>query len=134
MKYKEVKRHYESGQIECHYFVDENGDRHGEYRSYHWNGSLRWHYFLVNQWRCGEVKDFYYDGTLCDHYLTDSNDNDLATVIQYGEESTHSEEELIEMAKEHGVPLLSELPKTEAELTHWNLKWPECPCLPISTE
>ena len=131
MKYKEVKEHYKSGKLERHYSVDENGNKRGESRGYHANGQLWWRTIRLNYSDYGEAKIFVEDGTLYHHYLMDGNGKEIATVIQYGEESTHSEEELIEMAKEHGVPLLSELPKTEAEVTLWNLKYPDYPCLPI---
>ena len=134
MKYKEVKRHYESGQIDCHYFADENDDECGECRGYHRNGQSWWHFFKRGGLLYGEVKWFSRDGVVLHHYLMGGEYNDLAIVIDDGRESTHTEEELIEIAKERGVPLLSELPKTEEEVTLWNLKYPGMPCLPISTE
>ena len=134
MKCKEVKAYYESGKLKDHYFVDENGDRHGENRYYHENGQSWWRHFSINGRIYGESQCFKDDGTLDFHHLCGGECDELATVTFLGEPSTHSEEQLIQIAKEHGLPLLSELPKTEAELTHWNLKWPECPCLPTPTE
>ena len=136
MKYKEVKRHYDSGGISRHYFVDENGNIHGEVRTYHENGQLEWHYLRRSRviFIFGEVKMFNTGGTLIHHCLKDVNSDVIADVIYCGNPSTHSEGQLIQIAKEHNLPLLSELPKTEAELTHWNLKYPDCPCLPIESE
>ena len=134
MKNKEVKRYYKSGQLERHHLVDRNDDDCGECRIYHGNGKLWWHKFSLSGCHYGEVKWFSKDGTLCDHYLVDSEGNELATVIENDKPSTHSEEELIQIAKDNNLPLLSELPKTEAELTHWNLKYPDFPCLPNESE
>ena len=134
MKYKEVKQHFLSGDLMYHYSVDENDREFGEYRDYHENGQLYWHNFMLNDCDCGEVKGFNDDGTLRYHYLIDSKGNTLANIVFDGKPYTHSEEELIEIAKEHNLPLLSELPKTEAERTHWNLKYPHLPCLPIESE
>ena len=134
MKYKEVKEHYESGQLERHYFVDENGNRRGEHRYYHENGQLHWHCLKRSGVIYGEIKTFDEDGTLWYHYLKDGKGNDLACVIKFNKPSTHSEDQLIEIAKEHNLPLLSELPKAEAERTLWNLKHPDMPCLPIESE
>ena len=132
MKYKEVKWHYDSGDLKYHYFLAENGDKHGECRTYYENGKLRSHEFSLSGYRYGEVKWFNKDGTLEHHYLVDGNSIRLAYVVSMAEPSTHSEEQLIQIAKEHGLPLLSELPKTEAELTHWNLKYPDIPCIPYT--
>ena len=129
MKYKEVKDYYESGELERHYFVDENGNKRGEYRSYCKNGKLRWHHFRCNDYGYGEAKWLNNDGTLYDHCLKDGKGNELATAIYKGQPSTHTEEQLIEIAKEHSLPLLTDIPKTETELTHWNLKHPDLPCL-----
>ena len=71
------------------------------------------------------------DGNLQHHFLRDGKSNELATVIFDGKPSEHTEEQLIEIAKEHNLPLFSDLPKTEAELTLWNLKYPH---LPIEAE
>ena len=134
MKYKEVKRHSNVGQHVSHYSIDENGYACGEHRSYHHNGQLRWHHFSLSGYRYGEVKTFNSDGTPDHHNLKDGKGNELATVIRYGKPATHTEEQLIKIAKEHNLPLLSELPKTEAERTLWNLKHPAMSCLPnIST-
>ena len=133
MKYKEVKKHYDSGQLKRHYFIDESGRTHGEYRRYHENGQLHWHYFNHINYDYGEAKLFNKDGTLYHHYLKDGKGNEIATVIDKGKPSTHSDEELIQIAKDNNLPLLSELPKTEAELTHWNLKHPTTPYLPIES-
>ena len=133
MKCKEVKEYYKSGELKRHCFVDDNGKKHGEYRDYYENGHLRWHYFTRNGRECGEVKWLNGKGTLNGHYLIDGKGNILATVIRYGKPSTHSEEQLIEIAKEHNLPLLSELPKTEEEVTLWNLKYPDLPLLPIAS-
>ena len=134
MKYKEVKKRRAYGHLKHHHFVDENGQSRGENRAYYDNGQTWWRYFSRNGSDYGEVKEFNFDGTLQFHYLMDGRGNALASVIDEGDPATHTEEQLIEIAKEHGVPLLSDLPKTEAELTHWNLKHPDCPCLPIESE
>ena len=129
MKYKEVKQHFLSGDLMYHYSVDENDREFGEYRDYHENGQLYWHNFMLNDCDCGEVKGFNDDGTLRHYYLVDGKGKEIATVVACGFKSTHSEEELIQIAKEHSLPLLTDIPKTEAELTHWNLKHPDLPCL-----
>ena len=134
MQHQEVKKHYKSGQLRCHYLLVENGDRHGEYREYHENGKLSWHAFSHTGWHYGEVKMFNSDGILRNHYLIDGKGNELAVVIYYDESTTHSEGQLIEIAKEHNLPLLSEIPKAEAERTLWNLKHPDCPCLSNESE
>ena len=130
MKYKEVKEYYESGKLRCHFLEDENGRRTGEYRDYHDNGQLWWNYFFRNKCVYGEIKIFNDNGTLYDHQLKDGKGNEIATVIEFNKPSTHTEEQLIQIAKEHNLPLISELPKTEAERTLWNLKYPDMPCLP----
>ena len=133
MKNKEVKRYYKSGQLERHCTCDDEYD-HGEYRWYHENGQLERHYLRRSRVIFGEVKMFNTGGTLIHHCLKDGNSNVIADVIYCGNPSTHSEGQLIQIAKEHNLPLLSELPKTEEEVTLWNLKWPDCPCLPIASE
>ena len=127
MKYKEVKEHYESGQLYCHYSVDESGSKHGEYRSYHWNEKVWRNCLYLNGSTYGEMKRINSDGDIDIHRLLDGKGNVLATVVNQGEPVTHSEEQLIEIAKEHNLPLLSEIPKTEAEVTLWNLKYPDLP-------
>ena len=134
MKYEEAKWHYESGVLGRHYFVDEDMHSCGECRDYHMDGGLCCHYYRRNGYNYGEVKVFNENGTLRGHCLMDGRGYKLAIVIEYDKPASHSEEQLIEIAKEHNLPLLSELPKTEAELTHWNLKWPDCPCLPIESK
>ena len=133
MKYQEVKEYYSSGRRMRQYFLDENGNRRGEHRYYHKNGKLSCHYFQYHDYDYGEVKQINDDGTIRHHYLTDGKDNELADVINCGNPATHTEEQLIEIAKEHNLPLLSDIPKTEAERTHWNLKWPDLPYLEVET-
>ena len=132
MKYKEVKEYYESGKLMWHTFEGECSKRQGENRDYHENGQLWWHNFTINGLYHGEAKSFDGDGTLYHHFLKEGS-NILAAVNRYGKPATHTEEQLIQIAKEHNLPLLSELPKAEAEVTHWNLKNPDLPCLPITT-
>ena len=134
MKCKKVKEYYSSGKLHRHYFVDENGKKCGEHRNYHNNGQLDCHRFVFNRFTYGEMQVFNRDGTIHLHSLKDGKLNKLATVVACGKRSTHSEEQLIEIAKEHNLPLLSELPKTEEEVTHWNLKNPDFPCLPIESK
>ena len=134
MKYKKVKEYYGSGKLRRRYFVDENGKKCGEVRSLHGNGQSCCCQFSLNGYDYGEAKEFDHDGTILHHYLMDGRGNALADVINCGKPSTHSEEQLIEIAKEHNLPLLSEIPKTEAEVTLWNLKYPDCPCLPIESK
>ena len=134
MKYQEIKEHYRSGHLACHYYEDDSGNRCGEFRRYYENGHLRWQVLYHDDFTLGEVKTIGINGTLRQHYLQNGKGKMLASVIDCGNPNTHSEEQLIQIAKEHGLPLLSDLPKTEAELTHWNLKWPDLPLLPIATE
>ena len=131
MKYERVKEHNKYGKLYRHYFMDETGNKRGEHRYYQKNGQLGWHSFSRSGYRYGEVKAFDDTGTVYHHYLMDGKCDEIATVIESGKVSTHTEEQLIEIAKEHNLPLLSELPKTEEEVTLWNLKWPDMPCLPI---
>ena len=134
MKYEEVKEYYENGQLNYHFLLDENGLTYGEFRKYYHNGQLCWHRFHRNHSPYGEMKEFNSDGTICYHYLIDVEYDKLASVTYDGEPDCHTEEELIQIAKEHGLPLLSELPKTEEEVTLWNLKYPDLPLLSITTE
>ena len=134
MKYKEVKEYYNSGQLEYHYYEDENGHKCGECRYYHEDGKLQRHYMIRVRFYYGEVKTLNTNGTLRHLYLKDGDGIELATVIEYDKPSTHTEEQLIQIAKEHNLPLLSELPKTEAERTLWNLKHPDLPLLSIESE
>ena len=132
MKFKEFKKHHESGYLECHYYEDENGFKCGEQRLYRSDGSLWVHSLARDGISFGEQMSFGNDGEILERYLH-FNCKTMAKVISCGNPATHSEEELIEIAKEHNLPLLSELPKTDAELTHWNLKYPHLPCLPIES-
>ena len=137
MKCKEEKHYYESGQLYRHYFVDENHNEYGEFRSYYKSGKLRWHYLNRSDAIFGEAKMFNEDGTLWNHYLVDGKGKgkvkEIANVIEFGKPDTHSEEELIQIAKDNNLPLLSELPKAEVERTLWYLKHPDMPCLPITS-
>ena len=63
----EVKELYDNGQLACHYFEDENGKKHGEYKSWHSNGTLCAHRFYKNGYYHGEYKSWYFNGTLCTH-------------------------------------------------------------------
>ena len=134
MKYQEVKRHHKNGGIKLHVLLDDSAMAVGEQRHYHEGGQSSWHFFRNGRKRLGEVKVFDCDGVVWFHYLTDDKGNDLASVIEHGEPHDHTEEQLIQIAKEHGLPLLSDLPKSEEEVTLWNLKWPDLPCLPIASE
>ena len=134
MKYKEVKEHYESGHLKRHFFIDESGNKCGEYRSYHENGGLNSHYLKLRGSTYGEIMSFESDGTLYHNCLVDGKFFIIASVISYDKPSTHSEVQLIQIAKERGLPLLSELPKSEEGVTLWNLKWPDQPYLPIEFE
>ena len=134
MEYKEIKDHYMSGQLHRHRLLDESGCKYGEYRRYHENGQLFWHYFSSRNSSYGEVKVFNDEGALRYHFLKCSKGNVLASTTNDGKPDKHSEEQLIQIAKEHNLPLLSEMPNTEAERTLWNLKWPDLPLLPIESE
>ena len=134
MKYKEVKEYYMDDRIKRQYFLDESGKQWGEYRSYYGNGQVLRHCFRLDDCACYEVKVLNDDGSLYHHYLNDGKGTELATVVEHGEPSIHSDEQLIEIAKEHNLPLLSELPKAEEEVTLWNIKHPDMPCLPITTD
>ena len=63
----EVKELYNNGQLEYHYFLDENGKKHGEYKDWWRNGTLGIHCFYENGERHGEYKDWYTNGTLWKH-------------------------------------------------------------------
>ena len=135
MKYKEVKENYQYrniNQLHTHSFVGDNGKEFGEHRHYFLNGRIFAQYFYRNGREIGEYKVFADDGELLKHQLLMGRCV-IASVTTGAQPDTHSEEELIEIAKEHNLPLLSELPKTEEEVTHWNLKWPDLPCLPIES-
>ena len=134
MKYKEVTQHYNTGQLQHHLFMNWNGTVHGEYREYHESGQLEWHYLKRSGVIFGEAKMFSSRGCLFHHYLVDGNGKEIATVISCGKSAIHTEEQLIQIGKEHNLPLLEDIPKTEEEVTLWNLKYPGIPCLPISTD
>ena len=132
MKYEEIKR-YMHRRLRFHYLVNEKRSKIGEYRDYDLSGQLRMHVFFRKDATFGETKVFDHCGELKRHYLIGSRVCHRVAVIENGKPATHSEEQLIEIAKEHNLPLLSELPKTEAEVTLWNLKYPDIPCLPIES-
>ena len=44
----EVKVLFNNGQLSFHYFKDENGERHGEFKSWYSDGTLVEHYFYEN--------------------------------------------------------------------------------------
>ena len=63
----EVKDFYSNGQNNAHYFEDENGKLHGEYKWWYDNGTLATHCYYEHGERHGEYKSWYYNGTLCEH-------------------------------------------------------------------
>ena len=133
MKYEQVKENYSTGTIKYHHYVNENHNAIGECRVYRPNGQLWCHYFRCNNLDYGEMKIISDTGTLSEHYLFNGSGNRVAIVIQSGKSVHHTEEQLIQIAKERGLPLLSALPKTEEEVTLWNMKYPDFPCLPIES-
>ena len=50
-----------------HYFIDENGHIHGEYKSYYDNDQLWEHSFYLNNKRHGEYKYYHENGQLWEH-------------------------------------------------------------------
>jgi antitoxin component YwqK of YwqJK toxin-antitoxin module len=55
-----------------HYFEDEFGNKHGEYKWWYENGQLRVHCFFVDDKVHGEYKWWYSDGQLREHcYIVD---------------------------------------------------------------
>ena len=63
----EVKILFDTGQLSFHYFLDENGLRHGEYKSWYRDGTLGEHCYYEHGERHGEFKWWYDDGTLGEH-------------------------------------------------------------------
>jgi antitoxin component YwqK of YwqJK toxin-antitoxin module len=72
-KHGEYKWWHENGQLETHcFFVD--GKRHGELKWWHENGQLGRHCFYVDDKVHGEYKEWYSDGKLCEHcFYVDDN-------------------------------------------------------------
>jgi antitoxin component YwqK of YwqJK toxin-antitoxin module len=57
-----------------HYFIDENGQKQGEYKEWHDNGQLYMHCFFVDDKRHGEFKRWYPNGQLSRHcFYVDDN-------------------------------------------------------------
>jgi antitoxin component YwqK of YwqJK toxin-antitoxin module len=52
---------------EYHYFIDDQGKRHGEYKRWYGNGQMTRHCFYVDDKRHGEAKRWNDDGTLIFH-------------------------------------------------------------------
>jgi antitoxin component YwqK of YwqJK toxin-antitoxin module len=50
-----------------HYFIDENGQKQGEFKWWHDNGQLSRHCFFVDGKRHGEFKSWYENGQPCVH-------------------------------------------------------------------
>ncbi len=50
-----------------HYFVDENGNKQGEYKDYYYNDQLYVHTFYLNGKLHGEYKDYHNNGQLSVH-------------------------------------------------------------------
>ena len=63
----EVKEFHSNDQICAHYFLDENGKKHGEYKSWWSNGTLCIHRYFENDKRRGEYKQWLANGTLLKH-------------------------------------------------------------------
>ena len=63
----EFKEFWSNGQIYAHYFEDENGKKHGEYKSWWENGTLSVHCHYKNGKLHGEYKWWLKDGTLYEH-------------------------------------------------------------------
>ena len=69
----EVKIVYSNGQLEYHYFEDENNDYHGEFKSWYSNGTLYKHCFYENGKAHGEYKSWWTNGTLEAHCFYKNN-------------------------------------------------------------
>ena len=50
-----------------HYFIDENGLKQGEYKSFHADGQLWVHTFFINGKQHGEFKTYHINGKLSEH-------------------------------------------------------------------
>jgi antitoxin component YwqK of YwqJK toxin-antitoxin module len=61
MALKEIKTKIE------HYFIDENDQRHGEYKRWYLDGQLWAHCYYVDGNIHGEFKEWYLDGKLWEH-------------------------------------------------------------------
>ena len=137
MARKEIIERYASGGVHRHYLVDKNGRAIGEYCEYWESGQFCIHTFYGKSGYAtyGETKAFNPDGTIRYHFLLSTGRKELATVTSLMRpQRDTTEENLVKVANRHNLPLLSELPKTEAEVTLWNLKYPDCPCLPIGSK
>ena len=63
----EVKEFYDNDQIRYHYFEDEHGKRHGEYKWWYSNGTLWEHCYYEHGELHGECKQWWSNGTLLEH-------------------------------------------------------------------
>ena len=84
MELKEVKTYYNNGVLRSHYFYDNKGNLHGEYKSYRSNnGQLWFHHFYNNGRLNGEYKIYRDNGQLWKHcfYI---DDNEISKEEWYG--------------------------------------------------
>ena len=70
----EVKEFFDNGQLEYHYFEDENSEKHGECKWYYENGPLLEHRFYKNGKRHGECKSYRSNGQLWEHKLYENGE------------------------------------------------------------
>ena len=131
MKYSISESYYDdSDTIEQICLVDDCNLRHGLWLSFHAHGGLRGASFASESLAHGEVIYVNSEFNVESNALVTKSDatTRLACSVSLWDvavDSTH--EQLIQIAKEHNLPLLSELPKTEEEVTLWNLKYPDLP-------
>ena len=82
-KHGEYKNYDANGQlvIHCHY---KNGQKHGEYKQYYSNGQLSYHCHFNNDQRYGEYKWYYVNGQLSVHAY-DVNDIEVHDFLKDGD-------------------------------------------------
>ena len=77
---------------DCEYWVNDKGQKHGEYKSWHSEGQLREHSFYVNDQRHGEFKIWHENGQLGKHcfYVNGENHGEYKWWLSDGQLGGHS--------------------------------------------
>ena len=139
----EFREYHRNGQLMNQTLI-KNCRRYSEYTRFDDAGMLDRHTLCGEQ--CEQLANVLPSGCWYEHRVVDSAgslssgyaDNletgEVIRTVVDGKYISCSEEELIQIAKEHGLPLLSELPKTEEEVTLWKLKHPDMPVIGAPVE
>ena len=98
----------------------------GEYKKWEANsGKLEYHFFYLDSSVHGEYR-IWTSGELVSWCLVDRGE----TFMSYDPLSVNDGETLARLeraARDHGFPLLSDIPLTDEDRTMWNLKYPKLP-------